>query len=106
MCAERDQFDLGSYDHLLRYEGRIQYLSWIKETLENPEEIRQHFDKRLPFREIYISTVYESTDDPTGMPFLVIVDRRVVLNFWTAFTPDEGHLRKFRRGKLLWKSKN
>jgi len=104
--GERVEFDLGSYDHLLRYEGRIQYIGWIKETLENPDEIRQHFDKRLPFREIYINTIYVSLDDPTGTPFLVVVDRRIVLNFWTAFVPDAGHLRKARRGKLLWKPKN
>ena len=75
--AEKIRFDLGSYTHLLQYEGRVQYISWIKETLVNPEEIRQNFDRRFPFREIYINTVYESSDDPFGRPFIVVVDRRI-----------------------------
>jgi hypothetical protein len=104
--AEKIRFDLGSYTHLLQYEGRVQYISWIKETLVNPEEIRQNFDRRFPFREIYINTVYESSDDPFGRPFIVVVDRRITLNFWTAFVPEESYLRKARKGKLLWRPEN
>jgi hypothetical protein len=104
--GEEVQFDLGSYAHLLRYEGRIQYIDWIKETLQNPEEIRRNFDRRFPFREIYVNRIYESPDDPHGTPFIVIVDRRVTLSFWTAFISDEGYLQKVQQGKVLWRPKS
>lgn len=103
---EEVQFDLGSYAHLLRYEGRIQHMDWIKETLLNPEEIRRNFDRRFSFREIYVNRIYESPDDPQGKPFIVIVDRRVTLSFWTAFIPDESYLRKVQQGKVLWQPKS
>ncbi|HID61325.1 MAG TPA: hypothetical protein EYP49_01060 [Anaerolineae bacterium] len=82
----RVNFDLGSYTHLIDDEDRLRRIGWIRETLENPEEIRRDFVKEFPFREIYLNTVYESEEDCTGEPFLVGVDRRVALHFWTAFT--------------------
>lgn len=99
-------FDLGSYTHLLDDEDRLRRIGWIRETLENPEEIRRDFVKEFPFREIYLNTVYESEEDRLGEPFLVVVDRRVTLHFWTAFTPSERYLQKVRRGKLLWRPEN
>lgn len=104
--GEKIEFDLGSYAHLLQYEGKVQYIGWAKETLENPEEIRQNFDKRFPFREIYINTVYESLEDSLGKRFIVVIDRRITMNFWTAFVPEESYLSKARKGKLLWRPEN
>jgi hypothetical protein len=101
--GERVNFDLGSYTHLLDDEDRIRSIGWIRETLENPEEIRQDFVKEFPFREIYLNTVYESEEDRIGEPFLVVVDRRVILHFWTAFAPGERYLQRVKRGKLLWR---
>ena len=104
--GERVNFDLGSYTHLLDDEDRLRRIGWIRETLENPEEIRRDFVKEFPFREIYLNTVYESEEDRMGEPFLVVVDRRVTLNFWTAFTPSERYLQRVKRGKLLWRPEN
>jgi hypothetical protein len=104
--GERVNFDLGSYTHLPDDEDRLRRIGWIRETLENPEEIRRDFVKEFPFREIYLNTVYESEKDRMGEPFLVAVDRRVTLNFWTAFTPSEGYLQRVKRGKLLWRPEN
>ncbi len=103
---EKINFDLGSYTHLLDDEDRLRRIGWIRETLENPEEIRRDFVKEFPFREIYLNTVYESEEDRLGEPFLVIIDRRVTLHFWTAFAPSERYLQRVKRGKLLWRPEN
>ena len=102
--GEKVLFDLGTFAHLLRDEERLERIGWIGETLRNPEEIRRDFDKRFPYREIYVNTVYEDSADQYGEPFVVVIDRRLDLNFWTAFVPDERHLRRVRRGRLLWVS--
>lgn len=101
--GERVNFDLGSYTHLLDDEDRLRRIGWIRETLGNPEEIRRDFVKEFPFREIYINTVHESEEDRIGESFLVVVDRRVALHFWTAFTPIDRYLQRVKRGKLLWR---
>jgi hypothetical protein len=95
-------FDLGGYTHLQRSEVRLQYVAWIGETLQNPDEIRRDHRRDLPFREVYINTFW-SSNDVDEMPYLVYVDRRIELNFWTAFVPDEWCLAKVKGGKLLWK---
>jgi hypothetical protein len=101
--GERVVFDLGSYAHLIRKEGRERYIAWIRETLENPEEIRRDFNPRHPEREVYINTLYES-EDGEGHKFIVVVSRQVELVFWTAFKPDDWYMKKVSTGRLLWRA--
>lgn len=72
----------------------------------NPEEIRRDFNKDFPYREICVNMVFESQESTKGEPFLVIVDRRVGLIFWTAFVPTPAYLEKVKRGKLIWQPKS
>lgn len=73
-------FDLGGYTHL-QTETRLHYIAWNRETLQDPEEIRCDHRRELPFREVYIKTLW-SSDEGVGTSFLVYVDRRIGLNFW------------------------
>jgi len=101
--GETVYFDLGSYAHLTRKAERGRYIGWIRETLENPQEIRQDFDHRYSFRELYINSLCEDPND-LGRPFIVIVERRIDLYFWTAFVPDDGYLKKALKGRLIWRA--
>lgn len=103
--GEEVAFDLGSYAHFTRREGRERYVVWIRETLENPDEIRRDFDRRHPERELYIKRLRsdEVADEET---FIVVVTRRVGLHFWTAFPAEAWYVSKVERGKLLWSAKD
>jgi hypothetical protein len=100
--GERIAFDAGSFAHLAGDEERLERIGWIAETLTNPLEIRRDYDRRFPFREIYFNVVFQSEDDQDGEGFVVVVDRRVTLNFWTAFVCGPRCQAQVRKGKLLW----
>ncbi|MFQ5341167.1 MAG: PBECR2 nuclease fold domain-containing protein [Anaerolineae bacterium] len=93
-------FDLGGFTHLQRRPDRLVYIRWIRETLQNPAEIRQ--DRERDHREIYVAAILETEASEFGTPFVVVVDRRIQLTFWTAFSPTASYLSKIRNGKLLW----
>lgn len=99
--GETVYIDLGDYTHLLGHAEMLSRIRWIKETLQNPEEIRQHRSK--PYREIYLNTIYAETDEPYGETHLVVVNRGQSLKFWTSFIPDASYAVGLRKGKLLWK---
>lgn len=100
--GERIEFDVGSFAHLAGDEERLERIGWIAETLTNPLEIRQDYDRRFPFREIYVNIVFQSEDDQEGEYFVVIVDRRISVNFWTAFVCGPRCQVQVQKGKLLW----
>ncbi|MBC8263258.1 MAG: hypothetical protein H8E47_03935 [Anaerolineales bacterium] len=106
----RVEVDLGDYLHgVLDHPEMPSRINWIVETLQNPAEIRRHWDKRLPFREVYVNTIYQSEEDLEGEMHIVVVDRKWGrLRFWTTFVPKdrERYSKLVRRGKLLWKAKN
>lgn len=91
--GEEVAFDLGSYAHFTRREGRERYVAWIRETLQNPDEIRRDFDRRHPERELYVRRLRsdETADEET---FIVAVTRRVGLHFWTAFSAEAWYVLK------------
>ena len=72
--GEEVAFDLGSYAHFTRREGREQYVVWIRETLENPDEIRRDFDRRHPERELYLRRLRsdEVADEETFIVWLPV----------------------------------
>ncbi len=104
--GERVIFDLGSYAHICEDEELLIRIKHITETLVNPDEIRRSHHRERPFREVYVNTFYTEEKDTVGEPFLVVLDRRPVLRFWTCILPTPGYLRAVRRGKLIWKPKN
>ena len=108
--GEKVEIDLGDYLHgILDHPEMNTRVNWIIETLQNPEEIRRHWDRRFPHREIYVNTIYQDDEDPFGEMHLIIVERRAgYLRFWTTFVPrePEQYARKLEKGKLLWKSIN
>ena len=97
-------FDLGGFTHLQRRPDRLIFIRWIRETLQNPEEIRQ--DRNRDHREIYINTIFEDEADEAGTAFVVVIDRRIQLNFWTAFSPSSDYLARIKDGRLLWQPQN
>ena len=108
--GEKVEVDLGDYLHgVLDHPEMPSRINWIVETLQNPEEIRRHWDKRLPHREVYVNTIYQSEEDFEGEMHIVIIDRRWGrLRFWTTFVPKDPqrYSKLVRKGKLLWKAKN
>ena len=108
--GEKVEVDLGDYLHgVLDHPEMPSRINWIIETLQNPEEIRRHWDKRLPHREVYVNTIYQSEEDFEGEMHIVIIDRRWGrLRFWTTFVPKDPqrYSKLVRKGKLLWKAKN
>lgn len=108
--GEKVEIDLGDYLHgVLDHPEMPSRINWIVETLQNPEEIRRHWDKRLPHREVYVNTIYQSEEDTEGELHIVVIDRRWGrLRFWTTFVPKdrERYYRLVRKGKLLWKAKD
>jgi hypothetical protein len=107
--GEKVEVDLGDYLHgVLDHPEMPSRINWIVETLQNPEEIRLHWDKRLPYREVYVNTIYQSEEGIDGEMHIVIVDRRWSrLRFWTTFVPRDRdrYSELVRKGKLLWKTK-
>ena len=103
--GEEVAFDLGGYAHFTRREGRERYVVWVRETLENPDEIRRDFDRRHPERELYVRRLRsdEAADEET---FIVVVTRRVGLHFWTAFPAEAWYVSKVEQGKLLWSAED
>jgi hypothetical protein len=97
--------DVGDYAHaILGDEDKEARIHWIKETLVNPEEIRSSHLRSKPYRENYLNIIYESEDDPVGMPFVVGVNRRRGrLDFRTAIIPTHTYLKNLKKGKLLWR---
>jgi hypothetical protein len=108
--SEKVEVDLGDYLHgVLDHPEMPSRINWIVETLQNPEEIRRHWDKRLPYREVYVNTIYQSEEDIEGEMHIVVVDRRWDrLRFWTTFvTKDPARYSKLvGKGELLWKAEN
>lgn len=108
--GEKVEFDLGDYLHgVLDHPEMPSRINWVVETLQNPEEIRRHWDKRLPYREVYVNTICQSEEDIEGEMHIVVIDRRWgKLRFWTTFVPKdpERYSKLVRKGKLLWKAKN
>jgi hypothetical protein len=108
--GEQVEVDLGDYLHgVLDHPEMPSRINWIAETLQNPEEIRRHWDKRHPYREVYVNTIYQSEEDTEGEMHLVVIDRRWGrLRFWTTFVPKdpERYSKLVSRGKLLWKAKS
>lgn len=100
---ERVKIEAGDYVHFMEHEYMLSRIRWIYETLKNPEEIRRDFHRHLPFREIYVNTIYCNEEDCSGSPHLVIVDRRQGLKLWTSFIPRDDYMERVKRGKLLWK---
>lgn len=107
--GEKVEVDLGDYLHgVLDHPEMPSRINWIVETLQNPEEIRCHWDKRLPYREVYVNIIYQSEEDIEGEMHIVVVDRRWGrLRFWTTFVPRDRdrYSELVRKGKLLWKTK-
>ncbi len=108
--GEKVNVDLGDYLHgILDHPEMPNRINWIVETLQSPEEIRRHWDRRLPYREVYVKTIYQSEEDFEGEMHIVVVDRRWgKLRFWTTFIPKDPqkYSRLVRKGKLLWKAEN
>lgn len=106
--GEEVSVDFGDYLHgILDHPEMPSRVGWIVETLQNPEEIRRHWDKRLRHREVYVNTIYQNEEDLIGEMHLVIVQRALGrLKFWTTFVPrdPEKYRRLVRRGELLWKA--
>ena len=62
--GEKVEFDLGDYLHgVLDHPEMPSRINWIVETLQNPEEVRRHWDKRLPHREVYVNTICQSEEE-------------------------------------------
>ena len=102
--GESVEIDLGDYAHLWAHAEMSSRIRWIAETLRNPEEIRQHPDRRKRNREIYLNTVFTDGNDQIGEPHLVVVNRGLGIRFWTSFVPDRSqYVERMRKGKLLWK---
>jgi hypothetical protein len=72
---QRIEFDLGSYVHIVDDEELLARIMHVLETLVNPEEVRRSHHRSAPYREVYINTFYESDEDETSEPFLVVIDR-------------------------------
>lgn len=100
--GEHIEFDVGSFAHLASDEVRLQRIGWITETLTNPLEIRRDYDRRFPFREIYVNIVFQYEGDQEGEYFVVVIDRRISVNFWTAFVCGPRCQAQVQKGKLLW----
>jgi hypothetical protein len=97
--------DIGDYVHLMQEEQRLERVSWILETLTNPEEIRKGHRKETPFREVYINRVYRDEHDMEGEVFVVGVNRGFLgLDFRTAFLPRPSYLAQISKGQLIWKA--
>ncbi len=105
--GEEVEIDLGDYLHgVLDHPEIPSRVNWIVETLQNPEEIRRHWDKRLRHREIYVNTIYQSGEDTVGELHLIVVERRLGrLRFWTTFTPKDTvrYHKLIGKCELLWK---
>lgn len=101
--GERVKVDAGDYAHFMEHEYMLNRIRWIPETLKNPEEIRRDFHRHLPFREIYLNTIYSNKEDCLGSPLMIIVDRRHALKLWTSFIPRNDYIKRVKGGKLLWK---
>jgi hypothetical protein len=99
------RIDIGDYAHaILGDEDKETRIRWIRETLQNPQEIRASHLPSKPDRENYINTIYESDQDAMGTSFVVGVRRQLgKLDFRTAVIPTEAYLRNLRNGKLLWR---
>lgn len=97
--------DIGDYAHaILGDEDKETRIRWIRETLQNPQEIRASHLRSKPDRENYINRIYEDDQDTIGIPFVVGVRRRPgKLDFRTAIIPTDAYLRNLRKGKLLWR---
>lgn len=96
-------FDYGSYAHILDNRQALRRVNHIKQTLVNPDEIRQSIHKDKKFREIYLKKFYKNSQDDTGETFVVIVDKRINYKFWTCFLPFPDYLTKLKKGKVIWK---
>jgi len=104
--GEKVKLDAGDYVHFMEHEYMLSRIRWIPETLRNPEEIRRDFHKYLPFREIYVNTVYCHEKDCPGSSHLIVVDRRQELKLWTSFIVRGDYLKRVKEGELLWKPEN
>lgn len=104
--GEEVTFDFGSYAHILDDEDLLERINYIPETLTNPEEIRRSHHREMAFREVYVNTIYEDEADVVGESFLVVVDRRPYLAFWTCILPTVSYLKNVQRGELLWSPEN
>ncbi len=108
--GEEVEIDLGDYLHgILDHPEMPSRVNWIAETLQNPEEIRRHWERHLRHREIYINTIYQSEEDIKGEMHIIIVDRALGrLRFWTTFVPKdpERYSKLVREGELLWRAEN
>ena len=96
--------DLGDFSHIaLRHQEIPERMSWIRETLQNPEEIWRHW--QMPAREVYVNTIFESDDDDEGTLHIVVIERRLLtLKLWTSFVPKfpDTYRERVERGDLLW----
>lgn len=100
--GKKIEFDPGSYTHIVDDKQILKRIYHIKQTLINPDEIRLSHHKKMNFREVYMSKFFVDQNDMAGENFIVVVDKRILNRFWTAFLPTPPYLINVKKGKLIW----
>lgn len=108
-------FDFGDFSYLQKKTDggiRLKRLRYIKETLSNPEEIRESVSesrKEKSITEVYINTCFMNAHESTGESCKVVVEPTIDFNtlqrvykFKTFYLPNEETLIKNKKGKKLW----
>jgi len=91
---------------------RLRRIRYIKETLCNPEEIRESVSesrKEKSVTEVYINTFFTAATESEGEACKVVVEPTIDFNtlqriyrFKTFYFPNEETLIKNKKGKKLW----
>jgi len=111
-------FDFGDSSYLQKKTDggvRLRRIRHIKETLCNPEEIRESVSesrKDKSVTEVYINNCFADDNDPEGEACKVVVEPMLdfktfqkAYKFKTFYLPNEETLIKNKRGKKLWPEK-
>jgi hypothetical protein len=108
-------FDFGDFSCLQKKTDggmRLKRLRYIRETLCNPEEIRESVSesrKAKSSTEVYINTCFKDGNDTQGEACKVVIEPTTdfrtfqkTYKFKTFYLPNEETLIKNKQGKKLW----
>lgn len=113
--GRRVKVDLGDFAHIQKaIDGgtRIRRIRYIRETLYNPEEIRESVSpsrKGKTSTEVYLNTIFASKEDQEGELCKVVVEPSFDFStferyyrFKTFYLPDEETWKRNRKGRRIW----